>query len=195
MAAFGLGDLPNLLGLVGEQLGDGERKRRHVKAGSYSIEVLLVVDDSVVRFHGKEHVQNYVLTLMNIVSGPASRGVGWGAWGATSLRAEPILSGLVFRVHEQLAPQPSCEAGLSWPAVRSRPRLMSAAHACVEVPPSIGASPWQAGTPGTVASGLGRIQSPRQVWPGASQALELQGLPETPHLQKVPDLRLGRLAS
>ncbi|XP_064450837.1 A disintegrin and metalloproteinase with thrombospondin motifs 14 isoform X1 [Mirounga angustirostris] len=65
--AFGLGDLPNLLGLVGEQLGDGERKRRHVKAGSYSIEVLLVVDDSVVRFHGKEHVQNYVLTLMNIV--------------------------------------------------------------------------------------------------------------------------------
>eukprot|EP00071_Canis_lupus_P039678 XP_022273235.1 A disintegrin and metalloproteinase with thrombospondin motifs 14 isoform X1 [Canis lupus familiaris] len=65
--AFGLGDLPNLLGLVGDQLGDGERKRRHAKAGSYSIEVLLVVDDSVVRFHGKEHVQNYILTLMNIV--------------------------------------------------------------------------------------------------------------------------------
>uniref|UniRef100_A0A452RPS1 ADAM metallopeptidase with thrombospondin type 1 motif 14 n=1 Tax=Ursus americanus TaxID=9643 RepID=A0A452RPS1_URSAM len=65
--AFGLGDLPNLLGLAGEQLGDGERKRRHAKAGGYSIEVLLVVDASVVRFHGKEHVQNYVLTLMNIV--------------------------------------------------------------------------------------------------------------------------------
>ncbi|XP_077634623.1 A disintegrin and metalloproteinase with thrombospondin motifs 14, partial [Crocuta crocuta] len=65
--AFGLGDLPNLLGLAGDQLGDGERKRRHAKAGSYSIEVLLAVDDSVVRFHGKEHVQNYVLTLMNIV--------------------------------------------------------------------------------------------------------------------------------
>nr|XP_037865032.1 A disintegrin and metalloproteinase with thrombospondin motifs 14 isoform X2 [Chlorocebus sabaeus] len=65
--AFGLGDLPNLLGLVGDQLGDTERKRRHAKPGSYSIEVLLVVDDSVVRFHGKEHVQNYVLTLMNIV--------------------------------------------------------------------------------------------------------------------------------
>lgn len=76
VAAFGLGDLPNLLGLVGQPLGDGERKRRHAKAGSYSIEVLLVVDDSVVRFHGKEHVQNYVLTLMNIVSVPASRGVG-----------------------------------------------------------------------------------------------------------------------
>nr|XP_036854879.1 A disintegrin and metalloproteinase with thrombospondin motifs 14 isoform X2 [Manis javanica] len=59
--AFGLGDLPNLLSLV------GDRKRRHAKPGSYSIEVLLAVDDSVVRFHGKEHVQNYVLTLMNIV--------------------------------------------------------------------------------------------------------------------------------
>ncbi|XP_066205594.1 A disintegrin and metalloproteinase with thrombospondin motifs 14 isoform X2 [Saccopteryx leptura] len=65
--AFGLGSLPNLLGLVGGQLGEQERKRRHAKPGSYSIEVLLAVDDSVVRFHGKEHVQNYVLTLMNIV--------------------------------------------------------------------------------------------------------------------------------
>ncbi|KAB0350988.1 hypothetical protein FD754_015845, partial [Muntiacus muntjak] len=65
--SFGLGDLPNLLGLVGDRLGEAERKRRHATPGSYSIEVLLVVDDSVVRFHGKEHVQNYVLTLMNIV--------------------------------------------------------------------------------------------------------------------------------
>ncbi|XP_044798148.2 A disintegrin and metalloproteinase with thrombospondin motifs 14 isoform X3 [Bubalus bubalis] len=65
--AFGLGDLPNLLGLVGDRLGEAERKRRHATPGSYSIEVLLAVDDSVVRFHGREHVQNYVLTLMNIV--------------------------------------------------------------------------------------------------------------------------------
>ncbi|XP_049997714.1 A disintegrin and metalloproteinase with thrombospondin motifs 14 isoform X1 [Alexandromys fortis] len=65
--AFGLGDLPNVLDLVGDQLGDTERKRRHARPGSYSIEVLLAVDDSVVRFHGKEHTQNYVLTLMNIV--------------------------------------------------------------------------------------------------------------------------------
>uniref|UniRef100_A0AAX7TEK0 ADAM metallopeptidase with thrombospondin type 1 motif, 14 n=1 Tax=Astatotilapia calliptera TaxID=8154 RepID=A0AAX7TEK0_ASTCA len=43
------------------------RKRRHAKKDDYNIEVLLAVDDSVVRFHGKEHVQNYVLTLMNIV--------------------------------------------------------------------------------------------------------------------------------
>uniref|UniRef100_A0A671XWJ8 ADAM metallopeptidase with thrombospondin type 1 motif 14 n=1 Tax=Sparus aurata TaxID=8175 RepID=A0A671XWJ8_SPAAU len=47
---------------------DGQmRKRRHAKKDDYNIEVLLAVDDSVVRFHGKEHVQNYVLTLMNIV--------------------------------------------------------------------------------------------------------------------------------
>ncbi|XP_058154961.1 A disintegrin and metalloproteinase with thrombospondin motifs 14 [Dasypus novemcinctus] len=65
--AFGLGGLPNLLGLVEERLGEAERKRRHAKPGSYSIEVLLAVDDSVVRFHGRRHVQNYVLTLMNIV--------------------------------------------------------------------------------------------------------------------------------
>jgi hypothetical protein len=75
--AFGLGDLPNVLDLVGDRLGDAERKRRHAKPGSYSIEVLLAVDDSVVRFHGREHTQNYVLTLMNIVSVPGGlRGVG-----------------------------------------------------------------------------------------------------------------------
>lgn len=72
--AFGLGDLPNVLDLVGDQLGDTERKRRHAKPGSYSIEVLLAVDDSVVRFHGREHTQNYVLTLMNIVSIPRALG-------------------------------------------------------------------------------------------------------------------------
>lgn len=90
MAAFGLGDLPNLLGLAGDQLGDGERKRRHAKAGSYSIEVLLAVDDSVVRFHGKEHVQNYVLTLMNIVSVLASQS------GPPALGRMPVPSGLVL---------------------------------------------------------------------------------------------------
>lgn len=65
-----------MLDLVGDQLGDTDRKRRHARPGSYSIEVLLAVDDSVVRFHGKEHTQNYVLTLMNIVSVP----VHWVAW-------------------------------------------------------------------------------------------------------------------
>lgn len=43
--------------------------RRHTADDDYNIEVLLGVDDSVVQFHGKEHVQKYLLTLMNIVSG------------------------------------------------------------------------------------------------------------------------------
>ncbi|XP_028915155.1 A disintegrin and metalloproteinase with thrombospondin motifs 14 [Ornithorhynchus anatinus] len=65
--AFRLGDFPSLLDLIEDQLGEADRKRRHAKKDNYNIEVLLAVDDSVVRFHGKEHVQNYVLTLMNIV--------------------------------------------------------------------------------------------------------------------------------
>ncbi|XP_052467967.1 A disintegrin and metalloproteinase with thrombospondin motifs 14 isoform X2 [Carassius gibelio] len=64
---FGIGELPNALNMLEEKLSETERKRRHAKKDDYNIEVLLAVDDSVVRFHGKEHVQNYVLTLMNIV--------------------------------------------------------------------------------------------------------------------------------
>ncbi|XP_028989256.1 A disintegrin and metalloproteinase with thrombospondin motifs 14 isoform X2 [Betta splendens] len=67
VADFGIADLPASLDLVGRRLSDSERKRRHARKDDYNIEVLLAVDDSVVRFHGKEHVQNYVLTLMNIV--------------------------------------------------------------------------------------------------------------------------------
>ncbi|XP_069837949.1 A disintegrin and metalloproteinase with thrombospondin motifs 14 [Dendropsophus ebraccatus] len=62
-----VGDLPFALDVIQERLWDSERKKRHAKKDDYNIEVLLAVDDSVVRFHGKEHVQNYVLTLMNIV--------------------------------------------------------------------------------------------------------------------------------
>ncbi|PKU31228.1 hypothetical protein llap_18468 [Limosa lapponica baueri] len=43
-----------------------QRYRRHATDDDYNIEVLLGVDDSVVQFHGKEHVQKYLLTLMNI---------------------------------------------------------------------------------------------------------------------------------
>ncbi|XP_072523494.1 A disintegrin and metalloproteinase with thrombospondin motifs 14 [Salminus brasiliensis] len=64
---FGIAELPNSLDTVERKLLDSDRKRRHAKKDNYNIEVLLAVDDSVVRFHGKEHVQNYVLTLMNIV--------------------------------------------------------------------------------------------------------------------------------
>uniref|UniRef100_A0A8C6Y452 ADAM metallopeptidase with thrombospondin type 1 motif 2 n=1 Tax=Naja naja TaxID=35670 RepID=A0A8C6Y452_NAJNA len=44
------------------------RYPRHAADDDYNIEVLLGVDDSVVQFHGKEHVQKYLLTLMNIVN-------------------------------------------------------------------------------------------------------------------------------
>ena len=67
MTNFGIADLPSAVDLVEHKLVDSERKRRHAKKDDYNIEVLLAVTDSVVRFHGKEHVQNYVLTLMNIL--------------------------------------------------------------------------------------------------------------------------------
>lgn len=67
VADFGIADLPRALDVVEHKLSESERKRRHAKKEDYNIEVLLAVDDSVIRFHGKEHVQNYVLTLMNIV--------------------------------------------------------------------------------------------------------------------------------
>eukprot|EP00079_Xenopus_tropicalis_P037693 XP_017951464.1 PREDICTED: A disintegrin and metalloproteinase with thrombospondin motifs 14 isoform X2 [Xenopus tropicalis] len=62
-----VGDLPYSLDLLQDGLREKERNKRHAKKDDYNIEVLLAVDDSVVRFHGKEHVQNYVLTLLNIV--------------------------------------------------------------------------------------------------------------------------------
>ena len=65
-------DVPGTLDSVTRQVNETVQRRRRSRrdAGEddYNIEVLLGVDDSVVRFHGKEHVQNYLLTLMNIVS-------------------------------------------------------------------------------------------------------------------------------
>ncbi|MFT7813659.1 A disintegrin and metalloproteinase with thrombospondin motifs 3 [Arapaima gigas] len=61
-------DTPRALEGIVEQVNRTVRKRRHAGDDDYNIEVLLGVDDSVVRFHGKEHVQNYLLTLMNIVN-------------------------------------------------------------------------------------------------------------------------------
>lgn len=63
-------DVPGTLDSVAQQINETVHRRRRRDAGEddYNIEILLGVDDSVVRFHGKEHVQNYLLTLMNIVS-------------------------------------------------------------------------------------------------------------------------------
>ncbi|NWU25021.1 ATS2 metalloproteinase, partial [Dyaphorophyia castanea] len=65
----GLDHLDSALGLIEEQVQRSrQRRRRHTTEDDYNIEVLLGVDDSVVQFHGKEHVQKYLLTLMNIVN-------------------------------------------------------------------------------------------------------------------------------
>uniref|UniRef100_A0A2K6R239 ADAM metallopeptidase with thrombospondin type 1 motif 2 n=1 Tax=Rhinopithecus roxellana TaxID=61622 RepID=A0A2K6R239_RHIRO len=67
-----LGNLDSLsraLGILEERVNSSRRRaRRHAADDDYNIEVLLGVDDSVVQFHGKEHVQKYLLTLMNIVN-------------------------------------------------------------------------------------------------------------------------------
>ncbi|XP_059406185.1 A disintegrin and metalloproteinase with thrombospondin motifs 3 isoform X2 [Carassius carassius] len=61
-------DAPKVLDSIAKQVNRTVRRRRNAGDDDYSIEVLLGVDDTVVRFHGKEHVQNYLLTLMNIVN-------------------------------------------------------------------------------------------------------------------------------
>ncbi|KAI4873523.1 hypothetical protein NFI96_011354 [Prochilodus magdalenae] len=43
-------------------------KRQSYPVDIFNIEVLLGVDCSVVQFHGREHIQKYLLTLMNIVN-------------------------------------------------------------------------------------------------------------------------------
>nr|XP_015815765.2 A disintegrin and metalloproteinase with thrombospondin motifs 3 [Nothobranchius furzeri] len=64
-------NVPQSLESVTRQVNEtaqNRRRRRDAGEDDYNIEILLGVDDSVVRFHGKEHVQNYLLTLMNIVN-------------------------------------------------------------------------------------------------------------------------------
>lgn len=77
---FSLDNLSRALGVLEERINSSmhqrRRQRRHTAEDDYNIEVLLGVDDSVVQFHGKEHVQKYLLTLMNIVSEWASLLVG-----------------------------------------------------------------------------------------------------------------------
>ncbi|XP_059202172.1 A disintegrin and metalloproteinase with thrombospondin motifs 2-like [Centropristis striata] len=66
----GLMDLDSLYRGVEQSINHTRagRMRRQSLDRAYNIEVLLGVDDSVVQFHGKEHVQKYLLTLMNIVN-------------------------------------------------------------------------------------------------------------------------------
>ncbi|XP_042349245.1 A disintegrin and metalloproteinase with thrombospondin motifs 2 isoform X2 [Plectropomus leopardus] len=66
----GLMDLESLYRGVEQSINHTRagRMRRQSLDRAYNIEVLLGVDDSVVQFHGKENVQKYLLTLMNIVN-------------------------------------------------------------------------------------------------------------------------------
>lgn len=64
----GLLDLETLYEGVERSVNRSRRSRRQSPERAYNIEVLLGVDDSVVQFHGSQHVEKYLLTLMNIVS-------------------------------------------------------------------------------------------------------------------------------
>ncbi|XP_072562614.1 A disintegrin and metalloproteinase with thrombospondin motifs 2-like isoform X2 [Paramormyrops kingsleyae] len=64
----GLTDWRTLYTRVEEGVHEARRHRRQATESVYNIEVLLGVDYSVSQFHGKEHVQKYLLTLMNIVN-------------------------------------------------------------------------------------------------------------------------------
>ncbi|XP_062826362.1 A disintegrin and metalloproteinase with thrombospondin motifs 2 isoform X2 [Anolis carolinensis] len=66
-----LSNLDSMVNVLKDEIDTSRRRRRyprHAADDDYNIEVLLGVDDSVVQFHGKEHVQKYLLTLMNIVN-------------------------------------------------------------------------------------------------------------------------------
>ena len=43
------------------------RQKRHAKSDEYNMEVLLAADSGVVNFHGANNVENYLLTIINIV--------------------------------------------------------------------------------------------------------------------------------
>ncbi|XP_060693178.1 A disintegrin and metalloproteinase with thrombospondin motifs 2-like [Hemiscyllium ocellatum] len=64
----GLYDLEARHKAIEEQIKKIRRVRRNSRNNDYNIEVLLGVDDTVVYFHGLDHVQKYLLTLMNIVN-------------------------------------------------------------------------------------------------------------------------------
>ena len=64
----GPGDLEVLSRGLLEKVNQTRRVRRALEEEVFNIEVLLTADFSVVDFHGREHIQKYLLTLMNIVS-------------------------------------------------------------------------------------------------------------------------------
>ncbi|XP_077360516.1 A disintegrin and metalloproteinase with thrombospondin motifs 2-like isoform X1 [Festucalex cinctus] len=68
-ADFLRGPLLGSSDLLRSKSGSGWRRRRYIEeADMFNMEVLLAVDYSVLLFRGQQHVQKYLLTLMNIVN-------------------------------------------------------------------------------------------------------------------------------
>ncbi|XP_041864822.1 A disintegrin and metalloproteinase with thrombospondin motifs 2-like isoform X2 [Melanotaenia boesemani] len=63
-----LGSLNLTQNVVSSRSRSARRRRHTVEAELFNIEVLLAVDYSVLLFHGRDHIQKYLLTLMNIVN-------------------------------------------------------------------------------------------------------------------------------
>ncbi|TSL04394.1 A disintegrin and metalloproteinase with thrombospondin motifs 2 [Bagarius yarrelli] len=65
----GLGGVKAISEGLKPKVNSSRRTRRNTYQDEiFNIEVLLGVDCSVVQFHGREHIQKYLLTLMNIVN-------------------------------------------------------------------------------------------------------------------------------
>ncbi|XP_035522312.1 A disintegrin and metalloproteinase with thrombospondin motifs 2-like, partial [Morone saxatilis] len=63
-----LGSLNLNQNVLWSRSGSARRRRNIEEAELFNIEVLLAVDYSVLLFHGRDHIQKYLLTLMNIVN-------------------------------------------------------------------------------------------------------------------------------
>ncbi|TNM84399.1 hypothetical protein fugu_008577 [Takifugu bimaculatus] len=63
-----LGSLNLNQGVLESKTSSARRRRYIEEAELFNIEVLLAVDYSVHLFHGREHIQKYLLTFMNIVN-------------------------------------------------------------------------------------------------------------------------------
>lgn len=102
----GLAAMKDLQNSVKKKVKNARARRETYEDDIFNIEVLLGVDCSVVMFHGREHIQKYLLTLMNIVS--SSRPVVISELATNQLSSLklfnvlPILSVSLARAHSFL---------------------------------------------------------------------------------------------